>query len=220
MSYTNILSSGSWDGRVGSIRIRWSNSGAQRLLEFARDNRVSAETVKALCEHFGYATAYRLGNDQAVLSYVNPRSRHVTTFLINNNRRGPPHKDSVNSANGQVSADDLHVRVNTNGGGGGTYKVHIYIDGVGQGTTAYDNVHVRAESVMKRTKSGYVIDTRQSYGSVSLAGTSGAATSGGSNAASSSNSAGQYTGYSEWQWDAGRGKYIRYNYTTQQWEET
>jgi len=220
MSYPNRLPYDSWDGHIGQVRVKWSKAGPQRVIQFAADNGVSVQTAKALCEHLSHATAHRLGNDNAVIQYSKPISSSITTCLINV-YRSAPHTESINSVTGVVSQDDLHIGVDTTGGGGGKNKTHIYIGGVGAGSTAYDNIWVRGENVMRRTKSGYVVEQSLSYGGVGLAsGTaaSGAAALGGpSNAPGPSNTA-QAAGYSEWQWDARRNKYIHYNHTTQKWE--
>ncbi|RZK32631.1 MAG: hypothetical protein EOO61_16715 [Hymenobacter sp.] len=66
-SYTNCLSSSSWDDTLGSIRVRWASDAPNRLQEFASYEQVPIETVKALSEHLAYATAYRIGSTQVVI---------------------------------------------------------------------------------------------------------------------------------------------------------
>ncbi|KAG5743979.1 hypothetical protein H9Q70_013306 [Fusarium xylarioides] len=193
-SYSNSLSPNSWDGTVGSVRIRWSPDAPNRILEHAGNIGAHVSTIKAMSEHFAYATAQRIGSDQIVI-------------------QGSPHRESLNSATGEVSQDDIHISANATGGGAGQNKVHIYLYGVGQGSTAYDNVRVRGETVLKRIKKkGYSLDQANSYGSVSLASGSVATSSGGSGSQSAS--------YFDWTLDAASNKYKRYNYARKAWEWT
>lgn len=106
-----------------------------------------------------------------------------------------------------MSPDDLHIGVDTSSGGGGKNKVHIYLDGVGQGPSGFDNVYVKGENVMKRTKSGHVVDPRTSWGGVGLSRQVGTSAQGDVNPM-----------YSEWEWNEDWNCYMRYNYTTEQWE--
>ena len=87
-----------------------------------------------------------------------------------------PHEISVNSATGQTSQDSEHLTAELRGGGQGTRKVHVYLEGRGTGATAYDNMWVSGDSVMKRTNAGYVLDKKLSTGTYAMAGPSGAAT--------------------------------------------
>ncbi|KAH7228484.1 uncharacterized protein BKA55DRAFT_583782 [Fusarium redolens] len=73
--YNCILPAETYDGHVGSIRIRWSNSAMQRLHDEANDSGVPVMTMKALCEHLAYSSAYRLQNDQALIRL--PRIKFV-----------------------------------------------------------------------------------------------------------------------------------------------
>lgn len=56
MSYPNRLSSDTWDGNIGQIRVRWSKAGSQRLIEF-----VSIESEghlqRAVVAATGFATS-------------------------------------------------------------------------------------------------------------------------------------------------------------------
>lgn len=69
--YNCILPAETYDGFVGSIRVRWSNSAIQRLHTEAGDAGIPVTTMKALCEHLAYISAERLQNDQALIRYEN-----------------------------------------------------------------------------------------------------------------------------------------------------
>lgn len=70
MSYSNILSSTSWAGTIGNVTVRWTAEAPDRVAGFAYDNRVPIETIKALSEHYAYATACRIGSEQVVIQYA------------------------------------------------------------------------------------------------------------------------------------------------------
>ncbi|KAG9500770.1 hypothetical protein J7337_006450 [Fusarium musae] len=196
-SYSNSLSPSSWDGSIGSIRIRWSSDAPSRIEEHVGNTGVPVSTIKAMSEHFAHATAQRIGSDQIVI-------------------HGSPHRESLNSATGEISQDDLHISATATGGGAGQNKVHIYLSGVGQGPTAYNNVRVRGETVLKRNKKkGYTLDQANSYGSVSLASGSVATTTN-----TSGGSGTQSAPYSDWTLDAASNRYKRYNYARKAWEWT
>lgn len=126
----------------------------------------------------------------------------------------------MNSATGELSRDDLHISVRATGGGVGQNNVHIYLDGIGSGSGAYDNVYVKAETVLKRNKKkgGYVMDRSLSYGGMGLATGPAAITSGGSQV--ESGSSGQGAAYSEWELDTESNRHRRFNYASQRWEWT
>lgn len=81
--------------------------------------------------------------------------------------------------------------------------VHVYLTGEGTGSTKYDNLQVKGESVSTEGKKGRKFDAQRSFGMTTLSG------------ASSSNAA---PTYSDWEWDNQYKQYRRYNYTTQAWE--
>lgn len=68
-NYNYILPAESYDSYVGNIRVRWSNSAMDRLRTEAGESGVPVTTMKALCEHLAYSSAYRLQNDQALIRY-------------------------------------------------------------------------------------------------------------------------------------------------------
>lgn len=129
------------------------------------------------------------------------------------------------------------------GGPNGRRKAHVYLNGHGFGVGAYDNIGVRAESVMD--KKGKSIDMTLSSGNASLAGgsgsgygvtadnagagaSSGTATSGagawgstyGTTAGNAGpSSSGQGGTYTEWQLASDGQTWIRYNHGTGGWED-
>lgn len=79
--YNCILPAESYDGDVGTIRVRWSNSAMQRLHEVAGESGVPVTTMKAVCEHLAYMCAERLENGQALIRYENPTLRDEFMFI-------------------------------------------------------------------------------------------------------------------------------------------
>ena len=67
MSYPYHLSSDSYDGQIGGIRVRWQESAVSKLVDLASESGVSLETIKALTEYFVYNCASRLESDQAII---------------------------------------------------------------------------------------------------------------------------------------------------------
>lgn len=60
--------------------------------------------------------------------------------------------------------DPDHISLVMKSGG---WKVHVYFDNIGHGPTAFDNLTVKGESVVKRNSQGKgVRDTAKSWGTL------------------------------------------------------
>ncbi|KAJ4137903.1 hypothetical protein NW765_016813 [Fusarium oxysporum] len=186
--YNCILPAETYDGFVGSIRVRWSNSAIQRLHSEAGEAGIPVTTMKALCEHLAYISAERLQNDQALI-------------------RAPPHNFSVDSGTNTVHSDANHISTELSGGTGGRSWTHIYLGGVSGGPSGYDNVYAVGESISKKVKGHKVIDENLSYGSYPRGGAGSAgtqnssmtATTSSATAHAGSSSSSQGVAYSSWE---------------------
>jgi hypothetical protein len=134
--------------------------------------------------------------------------------------RGGPHEFSVDSRTGSTAQDPDHITVETSGGPG-KRRCHIYLAGHGEGTTKYDNVWVRGESVMVKSGKSYSVDTGLCTGDWNLAGTGTGYGQGGSTygtAAAAQGGGGtsaSAAGQSEWIWSPQYGNY--YSSVTGEW---
>ncbi|KAI0542248.1 hypothetical protein GGR58DRAFT_453222 [Xylaria digitata] len=139
MSYTPCLEEGIYDGEVDEVRVIWGPTAKSRLPQDAENLGVAEATLKALTEHFLYASAKRIGCAQV-------------------NILGAPHEFTTNSATGASQDDKDHISGQfsaalSNGlAQKGRYKVHVYLTGEGTGETAYDDVKVAGERVMQKNK--------------------------------------------------------------------
>lgn len=137
--------------------------------------------------------------------------------------RSVPHDYSVDSKTGAQHPDGLHVSAGLSGGTGGRSDAHIYLGGLGSGVTAYDNMYIEGESVMRKAKGGKVLDTSLSVGNYTVTGlqnysTTASMTTATAYAGSSSSGAAGGSTFGEWVWDQNYGKYRHLNNTTRQWE--
>lgn len=61
MSYTPCLGEGVYDGDIDGVHVIWGPSALKRLPQDAETLKVAVATLKALTEHFLYASAKRIG---------------------------------------------------------------------------------------------------------------------------------------------------------------
>ncbi|KAJ9413913.1 hypothetical protein QL093DRAFT_2090116 [Fusarium oxysporum] len=190
--YYHCLAPGVYDGVIDGIQVRWQPAAIPTLDQDALTHGVPVDTLKRMCEHLGHLLARQLRSSRATI-------------------KAGPHSFSVDSRTGKKTDDGDHITVEVSGGEYGRRKCHVYLEGHGQGEGKYDNIRMRAVSVMD--KKGKEVDRDLSVGNVRVAGLGAAA---GNTGSSSSGQGGTYSG---WQL-AGDGRtYIRYNYGTQGWED-
>lgn len=67
MLYPYSLSPSTYDGDINGIRVQWSNASFQVLAQQASTLGVSQDILKALSEHYGYLSAYRLQSNQVLI---------------------------------------------------------------------------------------------------------------------------------------------------------
>ncbi|RYC54943.1 hypothetical protein CHU98_g11267 [Xylaria longipes] len=144
MSYTPCLEENVYDGEVDAVRVVWGPSAKTRLSGDAAALGVAKATLKALTEHFLYASAKRIGS-----------------LLVPS---GAPHEFTASSATGESQKDQDHISGQFSAGLSdglaqrGRYRVHVYLTGKGVGKTAYDDIKAAGERVMKINSKG-VADT-------------------------------------------------------------
>ncbi|KAK2798276.1 hypothetical protein FQN50_008881 [Emmonsiellopsis sp. PD_5] len=125
MAYPNRLAEHSYEGHIDGIHVEWADNAKTRLDEKAKDLRGNPTTAKAATEHLAHSCAKRLGKDRIRILGT---FHNTTTFL------------------GQTRPDDYHVSIVVKPG---QWKVHIYVDGLADGPTAFDNLTIKGESIMK-----------------------------------------------------------------------
>ncbi|KAI8944766.1 hypothetical protein F4801DRAFT_598957 [Xylaria longipes] len=145
MPYTPCLEENVYDGEVDAVRVVWGPSAKTRLSGDAAALGVAKATLKALTEHFLYASAKRIGCAQVKIL-------------------GAPHEFTANSATGESQKDQDHISGQFSAGLSdglaqrGRYRVHVYLTGKGVGKTAYDDIKAAGERVMQINSKG-VADT-------------------------------------------------------------
>lgn len=65
--YSNRLASNAHDGQIGSTRIRWSPGAQGRIAQHAAERGISADSMKALTEHFVYQQAALFSSQYALV---------------------------------------------------------------------------------------------------------------------------------------------------------
>lgn len=139
MSYQYCLGENEFTGNLHGIQLIWGPTAITRLPQDADKLGVPQRTLKSLTENFNYLCARRLGCDQV-------------------NILGAPHAFTTNSSTGSSKVDLDHVSGQFSAARPdglarkGRYKVHVYLNNVGVGKTAYDNVGVDGERVVQKNK--------------------------------------------------------------------
>lgn len=70
MSSQNCLPSNSYEGQIGQINFRWSESGRNNIQKGPSDYKAPVATFKAVTEHFVYDSAVRLGAVKVTIKQV------------------------------------------------------------------------------------------------------------------------------------------------------
>ncbi|KAM5456900.1 hypothetical protein MaudCBS49596_001142 [Microsporum audouinii] len=100
-----------------------------RLPTQALTRKGDERTLKAATEHLAYGCAVRLGK-----TWIRIMGLHSTTTLL---------------STGETFSDDEHISIMVKQG---DFDIQIYLDDIGEGPTAFDNLRMKGESVMKRSK--------------------------------------------------------------------
>ncbi|KAK2756952.1 hypothetical protein FQN54_004920 [Arachnomyces sp. PD_36] len=127
MSFPNCLAADCYEGDINGIGLEWADNAKSRLPEHASQRGLNATPVKALTEHLAHSTAVRLGKNRVRIM-------------------GTLHDTTTISGTGETKQDELHITIKVMPG---RWNVHIYVEGIGQGEAALDNVKVRGESVVR-----------------------------------------------------------------------
>ncbi|KAK2758827.1 hypothetical protein FQN54_003519 [Arachnomyces sp. PD_36] len=130
MAYPNCLAADCYEGTINGIQVEWHGNAKMRLEAHAAAKSGDPQTLKAATEHFSYESAVRLGR---------------TSMTI----MGAMHSTTTNILTGVPVADEVHISVTFKPG---NMKVHVYLDNVTEGPTAFDDVTVKGESVVKRNQ--------------------------------------------------------------------
>lgn len=162
MSYQYCLGENEFTGNLHGIQLIWGPTAITRLPQDADKLGVPQRTLKSLTENFNYLCARRLGCDQVNILYAMPYSSPCPTFSTDTSGvcllRGAPHAFTTNSSTGSSKVDLDHVSGQFSAARPdglarkGRYKVHVYLNNVGVGKTAYDNVGVDGERVVQKNK--------------------------------------------------------------------
>ncbi|KAI1420859.1 hypothetical protein F5Y12DRAFT_719079 [Xylaria sp. FL1777] len=212
--YQYILPATAESGEINGVSLRWQASSlSSKLPAEARRTTQSEALLKAMTEHFLYLAAHRLG---------------ATSVKIT----APPHQFSIDSATGEAYQQPIeHVSADLRGGSN-PVKVHVYLRGAD-----WNHMSAVGEGVVRKGKS--VIDPTLSIGNIpqsSIQAHQPASTSRASESSTARVSERSHRGsaqrantttsdyearpqYSEWEQQEETGAWMRFNYTTNAWEQ-
>ncbi|EGU74083.1 hypothetical protein FOXB_15406, partial [Fusarium oxysporum f. sp. conglutinans Fo5176] len=90
--YSYCYEPSQYEGMINGIEVRWQPAGKAKLPSDAGILQVPVETLKRMCEHYGYLLGYRLQSSRVVI-------------------KSGPHSFSVDSKTGKRSNDGDHFTV-------------------------------------------------------------------------------------------------------------
>lgn len=66
-SYIYCYDATQYEGKINDIEVRWAPAGQAKLPNDAGVLQVPMETIKRMCEHYGYLLGYRLQSTRVVI---------------------------------------------------------------------------------------------------------------------------------------------------------
>ncbi|GIK02943.1 hypothetical protein Aspvir_007008 [Aspergillus viridinutans] len=129
MSFPNRLPTGSYEGTIDGVTIKWGPNAITHLPDDAKVFNVDQAALKGATEHIAHASAKRLGKTGV---------RILGSF----------HNTTTVTATGEKQPDQCHCSVSMTPG---QAKVHIYVD-LGD-EASLNNMKVLGESVVPPGKS-------------------------------------------------------------------
>lgn len=129
MAYPHSLATDVYYGRINQIDVSWHETAKARLPINALLRRGDASTLKSAVEHFAYSSATRLGKERVTIRHENEDETRC----------------DIAQAVSRPDAISLIVSP-------GQWRVHVCLDGIGNGPAAFDNITMTGESVVLKGK--------------------------------------------------------------------